>query len=234
MTIAKPLQLTEDPSSEEIILPPGDLESDEPELESDLHLQQIIILLQCLEWLWQGRDDFYAAGNMTIYYNAQKITTRDFRGPDFFVALDTSKRSRKSWMLWEEGGKYPNVIIEILSPATAKLDRTEKKLLYQDVFRVLEYFWFHPVTLEFEGFTLVGGQYQPIQSNSQGRLWSDQLKLYLGIHQRQLRYFTPEGELVPTPEEAARQAQENLEQTQQQLEQLKAQLKALGIEPNLE
>ncbi len=40
--------------------------SDEPPLESDLHLQQIIILLSCLELLWQEKNDYYASGNLTV------------------------------------------------------------------------------------------------------------------------------------------------------------------------
>ncbi|PSF35243.1 hypothetical protein C7H19_16925 [Aphanothece hegewaldii CCALA 016] len=244
MTIAKPIQLSEETSSEKIILPLDEIESDEPELESSLHLQQIILLLQCLEWLWQDRNNFFAAGNLSIYYiynsPEQPTKLRDFCGPDFFVVLDTVRKNRKSWMVWKEGGKYPNVIVEILSDSTAKVDRNEKKQLYQDIFRLPDYFYFDPVTLEFEGFTLVSGQYQPLVPNEQEWLWSEQLKLYLGVYESKLRYFTPSGELVPTPEEAAKQAQQQLdaerqakEQAQQQLEQLKAQLKALGVEPNL-
>ena len=50
----------------EVICPPTDLWSDEPPLESDLNLQQIIILLSCLELLWRERSDYYASGNLTI------------------------------------------------------------------------------------------------------------------------------------------------------------------------
>ncbi len=57
--------------------------------------------------------------------------------------------------------------------------------------------------LEFAGFHLVDGEYEPLQPNEQGYLWSRQLELYLGIHEGLLRYFTPEGKLVPTPEEQA-------------------------------
>jgi Uma2 family endonuclease len=75
---------------ENIIIPPCDLYSDEPPLESDLHREQIELLLACLKWLWQERNDFYATGNLTIYYSEDHITTRDFRGPDFFVVLGTA------------------------------------------------------------------------------------------------------------------------------------------------
>jgi len=38
-------------------------------------------------------------------------------------------------------GKYPNLIVEILSDSTAAIDRGLKKQLYQ-AFRTPDYFWF--------------------------------------------------------------------------------------------
>ncbi|REJ40907.1 MAG: Uma2 family endonuclease [Microcystis flos-aquae TF09] len=196
----------------EVTCPPTDLWSDEPPLESDLHLQQIIILLSCLELLWQEKNDYYASGNLTIYYNEEQLKKRDFCGPDFFVVLDTEKRPRKSWVVWGEQGKYPNVIVEILSDSTANIDRTKKKILYQNTFRTPNYFWFDPNTLEWQGFRLIEGQYQAISANEQGYLWSEELGLYLGIFDRKLRYFTVDGQLVPTPQEAELQQRQAKEQ----------------------
>jgi len=189
--------------SQDVIFPPSDLYSDEPPLETELHLEQILLLLKCLKWLWRDRHDFYVAGNLTIYYSPHQRKSEHFRGPDFFVVLDTERKTRKSWVVWDEDGKYPNLIIEILSPKTADTDKGFKKKLYQDTFRTPDYFWFDPNTLEFAGFHLVDGDYQPLEQNAQGQLWSQQLGLFLGIHQNQLRFFTPEGKLVPTPEEVA-------------------------------
>jgi Uma2 family endonuclease len=189
--------------SQDVIFPPSDLYSDEPPLETELHLEQILLLLKCLKWLWRDRNDFYVAGNLTIYYSPRQRKSEDFRGPDFFVVLDTERKTRKSWVVWNEDGKYPNLIIEILSPKTADTDKGFKKKLYQDTFRTPDYFWFEPNTLEFVGFHLVDGDYQPLEPNAQGQLWSQQLGLFLGIHQNQLRFFTSEGKLVPTPEEVA-------------------------------
>ncbi len=186
-----------------VIFPPGDLYSDELPLETDFHLQQMLLLIQCLEWLWRDRQDFYVSGNLTIYYSPNQTKSKDFRGPDFFVVLGAEKRPRKSWVLWEEDGRYPNVIIELLSPSTASIDRGLKKQIYQDIFRTPDYFWFDPTTQEFQGFHLVDGAYQDLSPNAQGHLWSQQLQLWLGVVAGQLRFFTPAGELVPTPEEAA-------------------------------
>ncbi len=186
-----------------IVPPPSDLYSDEPPLETDLHLRQMLLLIACLEWIWNDRQDFYCAGNLTIYYSPNQRKSEFFRGPDFFVVLDTERKSRKSWIVWEEDGKYPNVIVELLSRSTADTDRGLKKQLYQNNFRTPDYFWFDPDSLEFQGFHLVSGEYQPLSPNAQGWLWSQQLQLFLGIRDRQLRFFTADGELVPTPLEAA-------------------------------
>ena len=61
-------------------------------------------------------------------------------------------------------------------------------------------------------------KYQPLEPNEKGHLWSEQLNLYLGIHEGLLRYFTPEGKLVLTPEETA--------------ERLAAKLRELNIDPD--
>lgn len=214
------------------IFPPGDLYSDEPPLETDLHRDQIDLLIRLLKWLWRDRQDFYASGNLTVYYSPKQLKSEDFRGPDFFVVLDTEQRPRKSWTVWEEGGKYPNLIVELLSESTAKTDRGLKKQIYQDIFRTLDYFWFDPHTLEFEGFHLIDGRYQPIPTTEQGWRWSEQLGLYLGVHETQLRFFTPEGELVPSPEEVAEAERQRADVQQQQNEVLRAKLKALGVDPD--
>ena len=199
-------------SAPEIIFPPGDLYSDEPPLETELHLRQLLLLIQTLEWLWRDRQDFYAFGNLTIYYSPHQRKSDSFRGPDFFVVLNTERKPRKSWVVWEEGGKYPNVIVEVLSDTTAKTDRGLKKQIYQDIFRTLDYFWFDPNSLEFEGFHLVDGQYEPIEPNPQGWRWSRQLQLFLAVQDRQLRFFTSDGQLVLTPEETAKAAEDLLAQ----------------------
>ncbi|CCI34016.1 conserved hypothetical protein [Microcystis sp. T1-4] len=172
-------------------------------METELHLRQLMLLIQSLELLWKDRQDFYAFGNLTIYYSPNQRKSEYFRGPDFFVVLGVARKPRKSWVVCEEEGKYPHVIIEILSDSTAETDRGLKKEIYQETFRTPNYFWFDPNSLEFKGFQLMVGKYEEIAANEQGWLWSQQLELFLGIHDSQLRFFTPEGKLVPTPEEVA-------------------------------
>jgi len=187
--------------------------SDEPEMESSQHYMQLMLLVACLEWLWRDRDDYFIGANLTIYFSRKQLKNRDFRGPDFFLVKQTEKKPRNSWVVWEEDGKYPNLIIELLSDSTAGVDRALKKELYQDRFRTPEYFWFSPTTLEFQGFRLVGHQYHEILPDAQGRRWSEELGLYLGIHDRNLRYFAADGYMMLTSDEFAVQIAQDLERS---------------------
>ena len=207
------------------------LESHEQGMESSLHYLQLALLVACLEWHWRDRNDFFIGPNLTFYYTPKQLLDRNFHSPDFFLIKNTEKHPRYSWVAWAEDGRYPDLIIELLSPSTATVDRTETKILYQNLLRIPEYFWFNPEDLEFNGFCLRGREYQAIIANEFGRLWSKVLELYLGIHDGKLRYFTPDGQLVPTPEEAALQAQQQAAQAQERADRLANQLRALGIEP---
>ena len=88
-----------------------------------------------------------------------------------------------------------------------------------------------PYSLEFAGFHLLDGEYQPLSANSQGHLWSQQLGLYLGVHNNQLRFFTPQGQLVSTLEETAEELAIKAEQSVAQAERFAAKLRELDIDP---
>jgi len=226
--------------------------SDEPEMESSVHYAQLALLVSCLEWLWRDRQDFFIGANLTIYFSRQQLKKRDFRGPDLFLVKNTERRPRKSWVVWEEDGRYPDLIIELLSESTAAVDRGLKKDLYASRFHASEYFWFSPDTLEFVGHRLVDGSYVEIEPSPQGWRWSQQLSLYLGVVAEQLRYIDAAGEMIPTLDEATEQAQLESQQAQleaqqaqleaqqakvqaqqarQQAERLAAKLRALGVDP---
>jgi Uma2 family endonuclease len=201
------------------------LESDEPEMESSLHYLQLALLVSCLDWLWREQKDYFIGANLTIYFSRQQLKNRDFRGPDFFLVKNTPNHPRRSWVVWEEDGKYPDLIIELLSTSTAAIDKAFKKTLYEERFRTQEYFWFSPDTLELAGFKLIDGKYKPIKSNNSNLFWSNVLGLYLGLEGDKLRYFDAEERLVLTPEEVALQ-----EQNRSAI--LAEKLRELGIDPD--
>ncbi len=190
-----------------IALPPTGLVSEEPEMESTAHLLQLVALLTSLRWWWRHREDFFAAGNLTLYFSALQARTHDFRGPDFFVVLDTTPEPRDAWVVWEEGGRSPNVIVEIASPSTAAEDRGPKRRVYEQVLRTPEYVMFDPADGAVEVLRHGGAEYRRVEADARGLFASEQLGLAFGVHGGQLRFFTTEGVLVPTPEEAAAEAE---------------------------
>ncbi len=100
--------LLEETSAEDFhaIFPTAEFDSIEPPLDNDKHRCQIDLLNRLLEYHWWDRKDFYVSGNFTIFYSATQKKASEFRGLDFFVVLDTEKCDRKSWVVWQGGGKY--------------------------------------------------------------------------------------------------------------------------------
>jgi Uma2 family endonuclease len=216
-----------------------ELLSDEPQMETKQHYEQLAVLVSHLEWRWRDHRDFFIGANLTVYYSHEQLWYRRFCGPDFFLVRDVDPRSRPSWVVWDEDGRYPDLIIELLSDSTAHVDQNEKKRLYQSTFRTPEYFWFSPATAEFAGFRLTARCYEPIPVNERGWRWSEVLGLFLGVRDGRLRYFEPDGTLVLGPEESAlremqraEQERERAEQAQARAERLAQRLRDLGIDPD--
>jgi Uma2 family endonuclease len=189
-----------------------DLPCDDGEpMETARHRQQMNLLIDALHTWLDARPDGYAGGNMFVYFSLEQTRRNDFRGPDFFLALNVPKGERKSWVVWEEG-RGPDLVVELLSETTAEHDKTTKKAIYQDRLRVPEYYWYDPWNPDdFAGFELIGGRYRPLQQDHRGRLISPLTGLALARWQGTygevtttwLRWESVEGELLPTRDEAA-------------------------------
>lgn len=209
----------------EVPIPPKDLPYDNGEnMDSPWHRANIELLIDSVETRWRGRKDFYTGGNMFVHFDEQKARKREFRGPDFFVALDCDHdKPRLTWTVWEEGGNYPDLILEFLSQSTAKEDLTTKKKVYERQFRLPEYYCYDPEQQRLQGWRYRDGRFVEIQPGVDGRIWSDVLTAFIGIwrgvyqgHEAVwLRLFDKDGKLIPTGEEAeAARAQVEAERAQ--------------------
>jgi Uma2 family endonuclease len=190
-------------------------------LETDWHTIQFPFLRDLFRQAMaeRGRTDFYAGGNMFVYYSRQQAADVAkgkpyFRGPDvFWVGGVDPRPHRKCWVAWEEGERLPDVIVELLSPSTAEIDRTVKRDLYARVFRTAEYYMYEPETRAWEGLELAGLAYRSMVPDARGRFWSGQLGVSLGLwhgvvsgrEDDWIRLFRADGSLVPTEAEAAEQ-----------------------------
>jgi len=206
-------------------------------METLRHQFQMDLLIDVMDLWLATRGDGFAGGNMFLYYSLEQTRHNTFVGPDFFVALDVPRGERKSWVVWEQG-KGPDLVVELLSASTSQYDKTLKKTLYARQVHVPEYYWYDPFNPEdFAGFALHGNSYQPLMSDARGRIHSPTLNLDLGpwpgifrsVEAVWLRWFTPEGEMLPTEAEAA---QQRAEAAQQRAERLAERLRQLGVNPD--
>ena len=153
---------------------------------------------------------------------------------------------RKSWTLWKEGGRYPDVIVELASSSTIDIDLGFKKHIYEHTFHTPEYYCYDPETNHLRGWHLVEGEYADLQPNEQGWLWSEQMEVWLGTWSGEfqrvqavwLRLYTAEGQLIPTlAEREAQRAEEEArraEAAEAEVERLRTLLAQHGITPETE
>jgi len=182
-------------------------------MESDRHRKQMYLLIEALELAWCDRDDVHIGGDMAIYFSETQTKKNDFRGPDVFVVLDTVRRERKSWVVWQEDGRTPDVVIELLSASTEHVDRGEKMRIYAKFLHVSEYYLFDPMTALLEGYELNprAGGYNPIAVLPGGDLPCSRLGLrlgvrrglYSGIETDWLRWIGEDGRVFPVGQELA-------------------------------
>lgn len=194
----------------------------------------------------RGREvDYCIGGNNFVYYSPQQAWDVHegrpyYRGPDLFFVDHVPHKPRKAWVSWEEGGRLPDLIVELLSPSTEDVDRGVKMDLYARVFRTPEYYLYDFDTAVLEAYRLSGKAYRRVGPDRNGRFRSEVLGLDLGVWQgvvdtwdaSWIRLFHPDGRLAPTWEEAERQRAEAERRRADEAEAEIARLRALLKERN--
>jgi Uma2 family endonuclease len=232
---------------QQLKLPPGDGDR----MESDWHIVSITLLDELVRNHLGEPNHYFCGGNMFIYYSLQQAKEIEeyveaetpkrkprFKGPDFFLVkgVDGTK-PRDSWVVWNEDGRYPDLVVEFISSSTRQKDVERNVGFYAQVFRVPEYFWFDRRSGELVGYRLSGSGYVRIEPNERGWLWSAVLGAYVGVWRGAyrgrvwswLRLWDSEGQLVLTREEreareraAREQAEARAEQAEARAEQAEA------------
>ena len=224
--------------------PPFYIESDgKPMGETHQHILNLRYLLEPLDEWFASDPMVYVGGNMFVHY--ERGNRNRHVSPDVFVVRGVSKEpKRRKYLVWEEG-KAPDCVVELTSESTREEDQTTKRMIYQDVLRVKEYFLFDPfeeyLHPRLQGYRLTKGAYRPIRP-IKGRLPSKVLGLHLEADGELLRLYDPAaGRWLPIPPEveearkqaeaaraaeaeARRRAEAEIERLRQELEELRRKL----------
>ncbi|MBC8141460.1 MAG: Uma2 family endonuclease [Armatimonadetes bacterium] len=152
-----------------------------------------------------GVPNVYIAGNNFVFY--VEGDTKKRVSPGCYVVLDVPRRARRSFQPWQENGRTPNVVWEFTSRKTAKEDREDKFVLYEQVLKIPEYFLFDPLDQylkpRVQGYRLSEGRYIPIVPDDKGRFLSEQTGIVMFADGQILRFLHPRtDEIIPTYAEA--------------------------------
>ena len=120
------------------------------------------------------------------------------------------QKPRPSYKIWEENGIGPTVMLEFTSKKTRHEDEGRKRILYEGVLGVLEYFQFDPtgdyLKPRLQGRRLQNGRYVDLTLHND-RMYSEELGLDMVVLCNDLRFFNPvNGEWLLTMEQQVHKA----------------------------
>lgn len=163
-------------------------------------------------WLTESNIQAFVGGNSFVYYGYNVMTRKpQCLGPDFYVVMGGQTREQSKWVVWEEGGLMPSLVVELVYPSTEARDRGEKFLIYRDILKTQDYFLFNTDTKRLEGFHLQNGVYITASfirqgAPSVGDSWirCQGIDLWIGIVDGWLRWYDPKTQrLIDTDHERA-------------------------------
>lgn len=186
-----------------VLRPPIDYpESDgKPMAETDVHINILIYLREALRDHFRDDPQVYVASNLFLYY--EEGDPHQVVAPDVFVVKGVPKGDRRTYKLWEEEDKGPQVVFEVTLRRTRKEDLGPKKGTYE-MLGVREYFLFDPLAEYLQpplvGYWLEEGGYR---REAGERLVSEVLGLELRVEGGRLWLYDLEtGEKLLSPLEA--------------------------------
>lgn len=194
-----------------------------PMADNTLQFRWITTIQGGLDDLFRDRPDVFVAGDNLIY--PKKGDPSVSQALDVYVAFGRPKGDRGSYKVWEEGGVFPQVIVEVLSPNNTPMEMKRKRAFYRR-YGAEEYYVYDPDTNELEGWTRDGSRL--VEIDDLNGYVSPRLGVRFDTAGPELVIYRPDGRRFLTYLELAEQAQ----QAAQEVERLKAKLRAAGIDPD--
>jgi Uma2 family endonuclease len=234
-------------------LPPSTELPDSDDIPVDNEDQNWIpnVLLMLLKNIWVDRTDWFFGVDMGVYHTTGK-NVRVPVVPDGFLSLGVARRkndkSRRSYVLWEEGDIPPIVALEVVS-WTPGGEYDSKKDIYGKL-GVLYYIIYNPEFWRQDGhqplevYKLVNGEYQlqigePFWMPEVGLGIGRCPEIFPGSTEEVLSWFDERGDRHLRPKERADNEanRANIEATartaaEQENDVLRQRLRELGIDPD--
>ena len=166
---------------------------------------------------WQATTMRYAGEVQTIHFEGHGFVATDLLvyyregdkrarvAPDVMVVLGVDGSHRFNYRIWEEGGRVPDFVLEVVSDSKQERESTDKRALYAQL-GVREYFRYSPLSRRMAGMgghrlageVLRQGRWDALPRLGEERIRSKVLGLDLRVKEREsgggfreLRFFDP-------------------------------------------
>lgn len=236
------------PSEPEVVYPDSD---GKPMAENTLQFQWIVTIESNLEALFRDDPNVFVAGDNLIY--PVKGNPSICQAPDVYVAFGRPKGHRGSYKVFEEGGLFPQVIFEVLSPSNTPAEMKKKRNFYRR-YGAEEYYVFDPYAVVLEGWLREGKRFSEVEDMH--NFTSPRLMIRFDLSGPDLVICAPNGERFSTflevmdramhekrraekekqraeqEKQRAEQEKQRAEQAQEENARLRAALREAGIDPD--
>ncbi|HEV3435850.1 MAG TPA: Uma2 family endonuclease [Gemmata sp.] len=215
-----------------------------PMADNTLQYEWIVTIKGNLDDIFARNPDVFVAGDNLIYpvHGNNKIRM----APDVYVAFGRQKGYRGSYRVWEEGGIFPQVVFEVLSPGNRVGEMQRKRAFYR-THGSEEYYVIDPDDNVVEGWIRESNSFREV--DDMNGFISPRLRIKFDTSGSQLVIYRPDGQRFLTFQEVmdrAASAEKEAEQfrvvaeqahvaavaSQQETERLRALLRAAGIDPD--
>jgi Uma2 family endonuclease len=208
-----------------------------PMADNTLQYEWIVTIKGNLDDIFARNQDVFVAGDNLIYPVRGNNKIR--MAPDVYVAFGRQKGYRGSYRVWEEGGIFPQIVFEVLSPGNRVGEMQRKRAFYR-THGAEEYYLIDPDDNAVEGWIRENNTFRVVDEMND--FISPRLGIKFDTSGSQVVIYRPDGqrfltflevmERAASAEKDAKEARVTAEQAQQEAERLRTLLRAAGIDPD--
>jgi Uma2 family endonuclease len=208
------------PNEPQVVYPDSD---GQPMADNTLQYAWIVTIMGNLDALFAQNPDVFVAGDNLIYPVKGDNTIR--QAPDVYVAFGRPKGHRGSYRVWEEGGIFPQVVFEVLSPGNRAGEMKKKRQFYR-TYGAEEYYIIDPEDGAVEGWIRAGDDFREVPEMN--GFVSPRLGIRFDTSGDQLVISHPDGR----PFQTFQQVVDRAMAAEQEAARLRTMLRAAGIDPD--